>query len=85
MRDLRSNAGMDEETRQRLTDLEIKASFLDDTVDELNQEIVRQQRLLERLVRELAELRTRSEAAGQPLTASLDASARALAERPPHY
>ncbi|MBL8352992.1 MAG: SlyX family protein [Burkholderiaceae bacterium] len=65
---------------QRLTDLEIKASFTEDAVDQLNAVIVRQQRQIEVLVREVAELR-------RQLAGQTDAPAlRSLRdELPPHY
>ena len=37
----------------RLTDLEVKASFTEDMLDQLNQVIVRQQGQIDRLMREL--------------------------------
>ena len=42
---------------QRLTDLEVKSTFTEDLVDRLNQEIIRQQRHIDILVREMRELR----------------------------
>lgn len=78
-----SNTAMDNPTDDRLTDLEIKASFLDDMLEELNKVIVRQQATLDLLLREVTELKARSGEAGAPLPG--DAIARALAERPPHY
>lgn len=63
----------------RLTDLEVKASFTEDMLDQLNQVIVRQQDQIDRLQRELSELRER-----RPATD--DASFRSLRdELPPHY
>lgn len=41
----------------RLTELEIKASFTEDLLDQLNQVVVRQQQQIDRLERELAGLR----------------------------
>jgi len=65
---------------ERVTELEIKASFTEDTVEQLNQVIVRQQAQIDRLVRELVELRDRTAAAGEP------GAARSLRdELPPHY
>ena len=65
---------------ERVTELEIKASFTEDTVEQLNQVIVRQQAQIDRLVRELVELRDRTAAAGDP------GAARSLRdELPPHY
>lgn len=64
---------------QRITDLEIKASFAEDTVEQLNAVIVRQQEQIDRLVRELVELRNRS-------VATEPGEARNLRdELPPHY
>ncbi len=64
---------------QRITELEIKASFADDTVEQLNAVVVRQQAQIDRLIRELVELRDRSAVAepGAPRTL--------LDELPPHY
>jgi SlyX protein len=42
---------------QRLTALEIKASFAEDLLDELNRVVIRQQQQIDALVRELTELR----------------------------
>lgn len=64
---------------QRLTDLEIKASFTEDLVDHLNQIIVRQQQQLDVLLREIAHLR-------QPMPESNAGGFRSLRdELPPHY
>ena len=63
---------------QRITDLEIKASFAEDTVEQLNQVVVRQQAQIDRLIRELVELRDR--AAAEP------GAPRGLGDDlPPHY
>ena len=43
----------------RLTDLEIKASFSEDTLDRLNDVVVRQQAQIEALLRQVAVLRER--------------------------
>ena len=50
----------DEQLEQRLTELEIKASFADDLVDHLNRLVARQQDQIDRLMRELAALRQQS-------------------------
>ena len=63
---------------QRITDLEIKASFAEDTVEQLNAVVVRQQAQIDRLVRELVELRDR--AAAEPGTPGTLRD-----ELPPHY
>lgn len=57
----------------RLTPLEIKLSFLEDQVEQLDALVARQQQQLELLARELKRLRD------QPLAAA------PLDERPPHY
>lgn len=64
---------------ERLTDLEVKASFTEDTVEQLNQVIVRQQAQIDRLIRELVELRDRTSAA-EPGTPRILRD-----ELPPHY
>lgn len=64
---------------QRLTALEIKASYADDTLDRLNEVIVRQQQDLERLMRELTLLREQRSSAEPPPFRSL------RDELPPHY
>lgn len=63
---------------QRITELEIKASFAEDTVEQLNAVVVRQQTQIDRLIRELVELRDR--AAAEP-----GASRGLRDELPPHY
>lgn len=64
---------------QRITDLEIKASFAEDTVEQLNQVVVRQQAQIDRLVQELVELRDRAASADPGGFRSL------RDELPPHY
>ena len=44
-------------TNQRLTALEIKATYTEDLVEQLDQIITRQQRQIDLLLREVAELR----------------------------
>ena len=46
-------------TERRLIDLEVKASFAEDLLEQLNQAVYRQQQQIEQLARELAELRQR--------------------------
>ncbi len=64
----------------RLDALEVKASFSEDTLDRLNDVVVRQQQQIDRLVHEVALLR-------QQQSAAPDAGAfRSLRdELPPHY
>ena len=64
----------------RLTELEIKASFTEDLVEQLNQVIIRQQQQIDLLLRELADLRLQQPAeGGQPVFRSL------RDDLPPHY
>lgn len=63
---------------QRITELEIKASFAEDTVEQLNAVVVRQQAQIDRLIRELVELRDRA-------TAESGAARMLRDELPPHY
>lgn len=65
--------------QQRLTDLEIKLSFTEDLVDRLNEVIVRQQSQIDRLQRDVAELREQPRPAEGPAFRSL------RDELPPHY
>jgi SlyX protein len=69
------------ETRieHRLAELEIKASFADDLLDQLNQQVWRQQQLIELLQRELAALRGQLSDNATPVFRSL------RDELPPHY
>jgi SlyX protein len=69
----------DEHMDKRLTDLEIKASFTDDLLDEINQTLYRQQQQIEHLTRELHTLREQSvDTGGQGGRNLRD-------ELPPHY
>lgn len=63
---------------QRLTDLEIKASFSEDTLDRLNAVVVRQQQQIDQLQRELARCLLQAQAEGAPLRSLRD-------DVPPHY
>ena len=67
-------------TDQRLTELEIKASFNEDAIDRLDQVIVRQQHQIDSLIREILQLRQqRTTAEGASAPRNL------LDELPPHY
>jgi SlyX protein len=59
--------------QDRLTQLEIKASFLEDQVEQLDTVVARQQQQIDLLARELQRLREQ-----QPEAVPLN-------ERPPHY
>jgi SlyX protein len=63
----------------RVTELEIKISFTEDLVDELNRLIYRQQQQIDLLARELAALRLQTQAAAPTQVSSL------LDDLPPHY
>ena len=67
------------DTQQRLTDLEIKASFSEDLLDQLNQVIIRQQRQIDLLVREIADLKQ----SGTDVCVGTSRNLRD--ELPPHY
>ena len=58
-----SNTGMQntDAIDKRLMELEIKASFTEDLLDQLNQTIYRQQQDIERLARELVQVRIQSQ------------------------
>lgn len=76
-----SNSTMDhaEHIDKRLTDLEIKASFTDDLLDEINQTLYRQQQQIDQLTRQLQTLREQSaDTSGQSAGSLRD-------ELPPHY
>lgn len=80
-RNFGSNTGMDKpnDTEQRLMELEVKASFTEDLLDQLDQVIVRQQEQIDQLVRELARLRQ------QPGDAGSGGPRAASDDLPPHY
>jgi SlyX protein len=64
---------------KRLTDLEVKASFTEDLVDDLNRIVARQQQQIDALLRQVADLRQQGAAADPGATRSL------RDELPPHY
>lgn len=66
-------------TDQRLTELEIKASFTEDQLDQLDKVIVRQQEQIDLLIRELGKLRQSSTDGG------LGAPRNLRDELPPHF
>jgi SlyX protein len=71
---------LDQHLDQRLMDLEIKSSFTEDLVDQLNQIIIRQQQQLDALAREVRALRQQGTAdSGVPAFRSL------RDDLPPHY
>lgn len=76
-----SNSAMQEthKTEERLTALEIKASFAEDLLERLDQIIVRQQQQIDLLVREVTQLRQ------QAAEASPAGPRNLRDELPPHY
>jgi SlyX protein len=83
---LSSNRGMtptphapDADTEQRLTELEIKASYADDLLDTLNQLVARQQEQIDLLLREVGRLRQQGDPQAAPAVRNL------RDELPPHY
>ncbi|MET1078840.1 MAG: SlyX family protein [Pseudomonas sp.] len=63
----------------RVNDLESRLAFQDDTIQALNDELVQQQRLIERLQRQLAALLKRQEELGSAFEAAEQEAP------PPHY
>ena len=68
------------DTDQRLTDLEIKASYADDLLDTLNALVAQQQEQIDMLLREVSRLRQRGGDDGQPAGPRDPRD-----ELPPHY
>ncbi len=66
-------------TDQRLIDLEIKATYTEDLVEQLEQVVVRQQQQIDLLLREVAELRQPSTDGGLGVARSL------RDDLPPHF
>lgn len=66
-------------TEQRLTDLEIKASFTEDQLDQLDKVVVRQQQQIDLLLREISHLRQLSADHGASAVRNL------RDELPPHF
>ena len=67
---------------RRLTELEIKASFQEDLLDQLNQVIVRQQRDIDQLLRDVDTLRRQAQ---QAIDAGPGLLRELRDELPPHY
>ncbi len=64
---------------RRLVDLEVKAAYAEDLLDQLNQTVFRQQQQIEFLARELRTLREQQAPDGMPEPRNPQD------ERPPHY
>ncbi len=67
------------DVEQRLTNLEIKASFSEDLLDQLNQVIIRQQQQIDMLIREISQLKQQIPDAGTGVFS------RSGDDLPPHY
>lgn len=76
-----SNTAMTNEkaTDQRLTDLEIKATYTEDLVEQLDRIVARQQQQIDLLLREVIELRQPSR------EGDLDAASSLHDDMPPHF
>jgi SlyX protein len=77
-----SNTGMDipYPIENRLVDLEIKAGFTEDLLDQLNAQVYRQQQQIDALIQELRQMRDRLPESGGA------AEVRNLRDEiPPHY
>ena len=70
---------MDAHTEQRLTDLEIKASFNEDLVEQLNQVVFQHQQQIDALLPEVSQLPQPFPEPGH------GGSSQPRAEFPPHY
>jgi SlyX protein len=66
-------------TDQRLIELEIKASFTEDLLDQLNAVVVRQQQQIDALLREIGKLRQSSTDGGMAAPRNL------RDDLPPHF
>lgn len=65
---------------ERVTELEIKSSYAEDLLDQLNMTIYRQQQQIDRLILQVTQLKEQMQSSGQ------DGAARNLRdELPPHY
>ncbi|MSQ76219.1 MAG: SlyX family protein [Rhodoferax sp.] len=64
---------------QRLTNLEVKAAFSEDQLDQLDQVIVRQQQQIDALIHQVRALRDRQPEAGQAVMRQPSD------DLPPHY
>jgi SlyX protein len=64
---------------RRLTELEIKATFAEDLLDHLNEQILQQQARIDLLIREVSELKRRMPERGP------DGASDPREDVPPHY
>ena len=69
-------------TDNRLVDLEIKVSFMEDLLDDLHAIVIQQRDQMDRLTAVVAELRQQQD---QPQSSGGSALQRAIDNLPPHY
>lgn len=74
-----NEADTDALLEKRLVDLEVKAAYADDLLDQLNRTVFRQQQQIESLARELLAMRQQFSAGNAP------GAGGAADEQPPHY
>ena len=74
-----NEADTDALLEKRLVDLEVKAAYADDLLDQLNRTVFRQQQQIESLARELLAMRQQFAAGNAP------GAGGPPDERPPHY
>ncbi|WP_295978270.1 SlyX family protein [uncultured Variovorax sp.] len=67
-------------TAERVTELEIKASYAEDMLDQLNMTIYRQQQQIDRLILQVTQLKEQIQSSGQEAAAGNPRD-----ELPPHY
>jgi SlyX protein len=78
-RDIQPGTGMESPLNERLNELEVKSAFTEDLLDALNATVYRQQQQIDRLLREVRELR-------EQLATSAPAEGHSLRDEiPPHY
>ncbi|HEX7865113.1 MAG TPA: SlyX family protein [Variovorax sp.] len=65
---------------ERVTELEIKSSYAEDLLDQLNMTIYRQQQQIDRLILQVTQLKEQAQSAGQD-----GATRNPRDELPPHY
>lgn len=65
---------------KRIIDLEIRFAHLDDFIDQLNKIVIQQQKTIERLEKELLDLKTNSTGGG-----NVDPNRSLKDDKPPHY
>ena len=65
---------------ERMTELEIKSSYAEDLLDQLNMTIYRQQQQIDRLILQVTQLKEQAQSAGQDGVARNPRD-----ELPPHY